>query len=60
MKELLEEYVVEAQNLRQQVALLLRVMGAVLDDEYEVTLRELEDTTPAGVRVEDGIVYVTA
>jgi hypothetical protein len=60
MKQLLEEYVVEAQQLRNQVGLLLRIMGKLLDDEYVISIEELETTDPASVHIEDGFAHVTA
>jgi hypothetical protein len=61
MKELLESYVTEAVQLREQVELLARIVGLAYDAEgltpAEIPLGDLV-VAPPNIRVEKGVVYI--
>jgi len=61
MKELLEQYVMEAVQMREQQDLLVTLVGTLLvRDKHEVSLEDLKETTPPKIEITNGIVYVTA
>lgn len=69
MKELLEEYVVEAQQLRSQSEFLARLVSVLWNDVLEygdsaadevepITVTDLERVTLLDIRIEEGVVSV--
>lgn len=64
MKELLEEYVLEVRDLKQQIAILLRLInydrhGEQVGEWDAIALKDLVDAKEAVVNITDGILYVT-
>lgn len=58
-KELFEQYVVEANQLRQQVEILLRIINLLsLEEDYQYEVSQLDTTGPATVKIMEGKVYV--
>ncbi len=65
MKELLEEYVLEAVGMRQQVELLSRLVSVLWADleaedaaDGPIDIKELEGVTILDIRIEDGQVHL--
>lgn len=58
MKELLEEYITEALQLREQIGLLTALVAFQTDDPFTVTLEELRITAVPAIQVEDGVVSI--
>lgn len=66
MKELLEEYILEAMELRNQAEFLARLVSVLHeeltdmheDDEYmPVTVAELKTVTVTDIKIEEGVVH---
>ncbi len=58
MKQLLEEYIIEAVQMREQIGLLSAIIAWDFEDAYEVDLVSLQSTTPVDIKVTDGIVSI--
>ncbi len=58
MKELLEEYVMEAMQMRQELDLLRRIISAELDTPLELDLDSLRMVAVVAIQVEDGKVQI--
>ena len=58
MKELLEEYVMEAMQLRSELDLLRRIVSYMHEDSLEIPLEELGVIAVVAIQVEDGVVSV--
>ena len=57
-KEMLEEYILEARALREQVEILARLLAVAMEDDFEIGLDELQAIESVPVKIEDGTVYV--
>lgn len=58
-KEMFEEYVIEARNLRQQLAIALTLVEYLADGEtMEIPMDQLTGLDPAPVTVEDDVVRI--
>ena len=58
MKELLEEYILEKQQLLYKIDILLSVISEMNDDEVEREFRLEDILPPSTVTIENGVVYV--
>ena len=59
-KQLLEEYVLEARNLREQIEIVLRIANLMFNpEEFEaISMEDIASTTPLNIRIEDGMAHL--
>lgn len=57
-KEMLEEYILEARALREQVEILARLLAFAMEGTFDLTLDELETIEPVPVKIHEGMIYV--
>ena len=57
-KETLEEYILEARALREQVEILTRLITLLMEEPVTFDWQDLEEAEATAVKIENGTIYV--
>ena len=57
-KEMLEEYVLEARALREQIEILTRLITLLVEEPVTFDWEDLEEAETTAVKIENGTIYV--
>lgn len=57
-KEMLEEYILEARALREQVEIYARLLAFAMEGTFDLPMEQLQAIEPVPVKINEGMIYV--